>query len=291
MMNLNAMKPGTTLHLTVARTTEIGYILMNSNRDEVFLHQLEASEGLEENQKVNVFLYQDHQGRLAATMTMPFIDLNSVAWLEVVGVKHNLGVFLNIGIKKDLLLSKDDLETDRNLWPQEGDKLYCGMKIDKRGRLFADLATSEEIETLSEPAPDTIRNQYLEGYVYRHGELGVLIFTDEQYIAFLHEDETDRIVRLGERVKVRVTFIREDGRINVSLKAPKEIAYGEDAETILAYLSENDGFMPYHDKSSPDEIKEQFHLSKAAFKRAIGKLLKEKKVEQSPEGTRLIEKK
>ncbi|WLD91525.1 S1 RNA-binding domain-containing protein [Alkalihalobacillus sp. AL-G] len=286
---MNSLNPGTTVNLIVERKTELGYILMNSNREEVFLHKSEAPDDIQENQKLNVFLYQDHQGRLAATATMPFIDMNSVAWLEVVGVQRKLGVFVNIGIKKDVLLSKDDLPYDWDNWPKEGDKLYCGLKLDKRGRLFADLATYEEFETLSETAPDTIRNQYLEGYVYRFNEVGAFILTDDRYIAFLHEDEADKKVRLGQRVQVRVTFIREDGRINVSFKAPKEIAYEEDAQKLLDYLSEHDGFMPFHDKSSPEEIKQQFQLSKAAFKRALGKLMKDKKVEQTADGTKLKE--
>lgn len=284
---MNALEVGNIVNLSVARKTDLGYVLMNAQREEVFLHKTETEEDLVENSKVKVFLYHDHEGRLAATTTMPFIDMNSIAWLEVAGVQTRLGVFLNIGIKKDILLSKDDLPDDRSIWPQIGDKLYCGLRTDKKGRLFADRASNEETETIAKPAPETLRNQYIVGHVYRFNEQGAMLFTDDHYIAFLHRDEADRSLRLGQRLQIRVTFVREDGRLNVSLKAPKEIAYEEDSQLILSYLEKNDGFMPFNDKSNPNEIKREFGLSKAAFKRAMGKLMKEKKVEQSKEGSKL----
>ncbi|MGM7701360.1 CvfB family protein [Pseudalkalibacillus sp. Hm43] len=284
---MNTLEVGTIVNLVVSRETELGYMLMNAKREEVFLHRAETEKGLEENERVKVFLYHDHEGRLAATTTMPFIDMNSIAWLEIVGVQPKLGVFMDIGIKKDILLSKDDLPNERSIWPQEGDKLYCGLRTDKKGRLFADRASNEEIETLSEPAPETLRNQYITGHVYRFNEQGAMIFTDDRHIAFLHRDEGGQRLRLGQRLQVRVTFVREDGRVNASLKAPKEIAYEEDSQQILSYLEQNDGFMRFNDKSNPDDIKRAFGLSKAAFKRAMGKLMKEKKIEQSPEGTKL----
>ncbi len=287
---MNSLEAGNIVHLIVDRKTELGYMLTNSKREEVFLHRSETENDLENDERVKVFLYHDHKGRLAATTAMPFIDMNSIAWLEVVGVKYHLGAFMNIGIKKDVLLSKDDLPAERSLWPKEGDKLYCGLRTDKKGRLFADLATNEEIETLSQAAPDNLRNQYLTGHVYRFNEQGAMIFTDDRYIAFLHEEEAETNLRLGQRLQVRVTFVREDGRMNVSLKAPKEIAYEEDSQRLIDCLEQNDGFLPYHDKSAPEEIKEEFGLSKAAFKRAIGKLMKEGKVKQSSEGTELIRK-
>ncbi|WP_260412207.1 S1 RNA-binding domain-containing protein [Alkalihalobacillus sp. TS-13] len=287
---MNSLEAGNIVNLIVDRKTELGFVLTNAKREEVFLHRSETENDLENDERVKVFLYHDHKGRLAATTTMPFIDMNSIAWLEVVGVKHSLGIFMNIGIKKDVLLSKDDLPTERSLWPQEGDKLYCGLRTDKKGRLFADLATNEEIETRSQTAPDTLRNQYLTGHVYRFNEQGAMIFTDDRYIAFLHQDEADTKLRLGQRLQVRVTFVREDGRLNGSLKAPKEIAYEEDSQRLIDYLEENGGFMPFHDKSAPEDIKQAFGLSKAAFKRAMGKLLKDGKVKQSTEGTELIQK-
>lgn len=244
------------------------------------MHKAEAKSKHEEGSLVEVFLYQDHEGRLAATETIPKVQLDSLAWLEVAGVNRKLGVFLHIGIKKDVLLSKDDLPESWDEWPHLGDRLYSGLKLDKKGRLFADLATEEEMVEQAEAATEEAFNQQTSGYVYKINEAGVLLFTDSQHIGFIHNDELKVKPRLGQKLGARVAFVREDGRINLSMRARKEIAYSEDSERIYQYLRENKGQMPLTDKSSPEEIKETFQMSKAAFKRALGKLMKEEKIIQ-----------
>lgn len=265
--------------LNVARLREYGYFLTNGNED-VLLHKNEALTEHNEDEEVEVFLYHDHEGRLSATETMPVVTLDSFSILKVVEVKHRLGVFVDIGIQKDMLLSKDDLPEDRTRWPEIGDELYCGLKLDKKNRLFADLSNYEEIKELSVEAFGDLKNKETEGVVFRLGEEGVSILTEEGYLAFLHNDEMKQTVRLGERVQVRITFVREDGRINVSTRPLVKEARLEDADMLYAYLQERDGKIPFTDKSDPESIKNEFNISKAAFKRAMGKLLKEKKVEQ-----------
>ncbi|MFC7370681.1 S1 RNA-binding domain-containing protein [Fictibacillus iocasae] len=276
---MNKLTPGTALTLKIARKADFGYFLTDGT-EEVMLHKSEASKVHDENEAVEVFLYQDHEGRLAATETKPKVRLDTLAWLDVAGQNKKYGVFLNMGIKKDVLLSKDDLPHDWELWPAVGDKIYSGLKLDKKGRLFADLATEEEMVEQAEAAGPEQHNQVLEGYVYKQNESGVLLFTDNQFIGFIHRDEMTRKLRLGEKVSARVSFVREDGRINMSMKPRKEEAYSEDAEAILHYLRKNKGQMALTDKSAPSEIEETFQISKAAFKRAMGKLLKENKIVQ-----------
>ena len=244
------------------------------------LHKREALNKYEENDEVEVFLYHDHQGRLSATETMPTVTLDSFSILKVVEVKHSLGVFVDIGIQKDMLLSKDDLPYDWATWPAIGDELYCGLKLDKKQRLFADLSKFEEIQELSVVAPPDSKNTEVEGLVFRFLEDGVSILTSEGYLAYLHKDEMKEQVRLGERLTMRITFVREDGRVNVSTRPLVKEARLEDSDRLVAYMKERDNQMPFTDKSDPESIKKEFNISKAAFKRAMGKLLKEKKVEQ-----------
>jgi predicted RNA-binding protein (virulence factor B family) len=276
---MNKLTPGTAVTVKVARKADFGYFLTNGT-EEVMLHKSEASKQHEENDDVTVFLYQDHEGRLAATESMPTVRLDTLAWLDAAGINKKYGVFLNMGIKKDVLLSKDDLPHDWELWPQVGDKVYAGLKLDKKGRLFADMATEEEMVDQAEAATEEHHNKQLEGYVYKQNESGVLLFTDEKLIGFIHRDEMTRKLRLGEKVSARVSFVREDGRINMSMKPRKELAYSEDAEKIVQHLRKSKGQMALTDKSSPAEIEEVFQISKAAFKRAMGKLIKEDKVVQ-----------
>ncbi|MFC0188726.1 S1 RNA-binding domain-containing protein [Fictibacillus aquaticus] len=287
---MNKLTPGTAVTVKVARKADFGYFLSNGT-EEVMLHKSEALKQHEENDEVTVFLYQDHEGRIAATESMPKVRLDSLAWLDAAGINKKYGTFLNMGIKKDVLLSKDDLPHDWELWPQAGDKVYAGLKLDKKGRLFADLATEEEMVEQAEAAGEEmveqaeaageeLLNKQLEGYVYKLNDSGVLLFTDDKLIGFIHRDEMTRKLRLGEKVSARVSYVREDGRINMSMKPRKELAYSEDAEKIVSFLRKNKGQMGLTDKSSPSEIEEVFHISKAAFKRAMGKLLKEDKVVQ-----------
>ena len=272
--------------LRVARMQEYGYFLTNGYED-VMLHKKEAKNHYEEDDEVEVFLYHDHQGRLSATETVPLVTMDSFSILKVVEVKRSLGVFVDIGIQKDMLLSKDDLPYDWATWPAIGDELYCGLKLDKKQRLFADLSKFEEIQELSVAAPADSKNAEVEGLVFRFLDDGVSILTSEGYLAYLHKDEMKEQVRLGQRLKMRITFVREDGRVNVSTRPLVKEARLEDSDRLVAYMEKHGNEMPFTDKSDPEAIKNEFNISKAAFKRAMGKLIKEKKVEQQ-EGVTIL---
>ena len=115
------------------------------------------------------------------------------------------------------------------------------------------------------------------------------LFTEERYIAFIDHREVQNRPRVGETVEIRVTYLREDGRLNASLRPPKKAARIEDADRLLALLMEHDGKMPYTDATSPEVIQDRFHISKAAFKRALGRLLKDGLIEQRDGWTYLSE--
>jgi len=118
-------------------------------------------ESFDPDEPQTVFLYQDHQGRLSATMTIPTIKIGTYDWVEVVEVKEDLGVFVNIGISKDILISKDDLPALLTLWPAKGDKLYCTLKTDKHNRLFGKLATEDIMRAIAIPATRKDFNKYI----------------------------------------------------------------------------------------------------------------------------------
>ena len=130
----------------------------------------------------------------------------------------------------------------------------------------------------------------LKASVYNITERGIFLFTEDRYIAFIDHREVQNRPRVGETVEIRVTYLREDGRLNASLRPPKEAARIEDADRLLALLMEHDGKMPYTDATSPEVIQDRFHISKAAFKRALGRLLKDGVVEQRDGWTYLSEK-
>lgn len=276
-----ALEAGTIATLHVKNRQEYGWFLEDEEEEAVLLHNSEVRDGFEPNEPVEVFLYQDHDGRMAATMDRPLITLGEYGWVEVVGEEmRQLGIFVNIGISKDALVSEDDLPYKFEVRPVEGDKLYCTLKLDKNGRLFAKPATEEKIWDIAKRANKTDMNKDFTGIVYRTGKAGTWIITDDMHRAFLHPSEREDEPRVGQTVTGRIVDVHDDGSVNVSLLGRRTERQKDDAESIYDYLMIRGGKMPYWDKSLPEEIEKRFGISKGAFKRALGKLMKEGKAYQ-----------
>ncbi|MEH7250006.1 S1-like domain-containing RNA-binding protein [Neobacillus niacini] len=277
---------GQTVTLTVARTTDFGYFLSDGNED-VLLHINEADREYELDEKVDVFLYVDSEGRTSASTTIPEIAIGKYAWLKVVDSNPNVGVFLDIGLKKDLLLGIDDLPVHKSVWPKEGDLVYVTLRVNNNYLLYAKLATDPIIESISTEATRADFNKNIQGHIYRTAKVGSWIYTIEGYKGFIHESQRQKEPRLGQKVEGRIIDVKEDGTVNVSLLARKQESQDSDSERILEYLNSRNGAMPFNDKSMPEEIQERFQLSKGAFKRALGKLMKEGRVYQEGSWTYL----
>lgn len=279
MRIFHELHPGTVVTLEVVREAPFGYFLSDGESD-VLLHRLEMKGEVEIGQKVEVYLYQDKMGRLAATMSIPTIQQGTYGWAKVENVKHNLGAFVDIGISKGILVTKDDLPKFKEIWPQPGDQLYITVKEDEHGRLFGRLATEEVIQGLMKPAPAKLHQTEIQGRVYRLLKTGTFLITEEGYRCFVHESERREEPRLGQLVTGRVIMVKDDGTLNVSLLPKKLDKMDQDSNIIFTYLELHHGAMPYGDKSDPDEIQRKFKMSKASFKRALGRLMKEGKIEQ-----------
>lgn len=279
-MNLSLLEQvGRMVNLTVARKAAYGYFLTDGNED-VLLHFNETDKEYEDGETAEVFLYPDNHGRVSATTTSPAIVEGEYGWVEVVETKPEIGVFLNIGIQKDILLGKDDLPVHQSVWPQVGDLVYATIRVNRNFRLYAKLATDPVIEDISIKATREDYNKNIHGHIYRTAKVGSWIYTAEGFKGFIHESQRREEPRLGQKVEGRIIDVKEDGTINVSLIARKEFSMDEDATVIWDYLMLRDGAMPYSDKSTPEDIHDRFKLSKAAFKRAMGRLMKEGKIYQ-----------
>src|SRR5699024_749962 len=159
-----------------------------------------------------------------------------------------------------------------------GDQLYVTLDTDKKGRLLAVPATEKVFNDLYGFATEVELNDAVVGRAIRVDREGTVIFTDENYRGFIHHTEREKEPRLGEQVTGRVIEVKEDGTLNVSLMPLKHERMSDDAEKIFAYLEANGGEMPFGNKTDPDIIRDTFHMSKAAFKRALGRLMKKGKV-------------
>ncbi|MFJ5714976.1 S1 RNA-binding domain-containing protein [Neobacillus sp. NPDC093127] len=270
---------GQSTTLTVARKAAFGYFLTDGNED-VLLHINQADQEFQEEDQVEVFLYVDSEGRISASTTIPEIAVGRYGWVKVTDTNPKIGVFLNIGLPKDILLGIDDLPTHKSVWPKAGDLVYITLKLSRNYLLYAKLASDPIIESISVKATRENFNKNVQGHIYRTAKVGSWIYTIEGFKGFIHESQRQQEPRLGQKVEGRIIDIKEDGTINVSLLARKEESQDQDADTIYEYLLSRDGAMPFSDKSMPEEIQERFGLSKGAFKRALGKLMKEGKVYQ-----------
>jgi uncharacterized protein len=277
---------GTIQTMTVDRKIDTGYVL-KKDETEALLHHNETNDELDIEQTIDVFLYQDKKGNLTATMKLPSVVMDQYDWGKVVSVLPDLGAFVDIGTTKEFLVSKDDLPLFENVWPKEGDLLYVTLGKDRKGRLLAIPATEGIIWREIERAPEALLNQTIEGRVYHTSREGSAIITDEYYRGFIHHTERKEEPRLGELVQGRVIEVKQDGTLNVTLRPLKQHGMVDDARLILEHLEEHGGVIPFDDKSDPDDIRGTFKISKAAFKRAMGRLMKEGKIEQRDGNTYL----
>lgn len=257
------------------------WIAVTEGRDVVTINESEAKEDWEEGQSVQVLIYRDRKGNMAATGYLPTIRKGTYGWAKVIKVTDRDGATVDIGSTQSAVVKAEDLPKLRELWPQVGDCLYMTLRTDREGGLYGRLATEEKIEELYVEAPTTVYNSDLEARAYRLLPVGTFLLSVKgMYRIFVHQSERVSEPRLGQEVKVRIIEVKEDGTLNGSMLPRKQERLSDDAETIWRYLQSVGGKMPFGDKSTPEEIQEMFSLSKAAFKRALGKLMKDGKVEQ-----------
>lgn len=274
------LKPGEKQKLKVLRKTDIGYMLVTKNQEEVFLHNNETNyQKLHDGMTVNAFLFYDNKKRLAATLYEPIISKDESNWLEVVGVNHDLGVFLNNGINKDLLLSKDNLPNLTSQWPKNGDKVYVSLVV--KNRLTAEFNKNYNLELEPfEPGQKTLAR------VVNIGPTGLTLVTDgltQIFVDYLH---LRKEYRIGQEVSVTINFKHEEF-YSGQLILKKEDQRLNDAEEILNYLKRRKE-MNLTSNSSPEEIRQLFNMSKNAFKRALGALYKDRLIDFVDDKTILV---
>ncbi|MEG1459397.1 MAG: S1-like domain-containing RNA-binding protein [Acetivibrio sp.] len=244
--------------------------------EKVLLPNNQVPEGTKIGDVLTVFIYKDSEDRIIATLLHPTLKLHEVAILKVVEVGA-IGAFLDWGLAKDLFLPFKE-QTKK---VQAGEEVLVTLYIDKSERLCA---TMNVYKALRCDAPYQT-DDHVSGRVYEpSGNFGVFVAVDDQYSAIIPKKEVFREYFVGEIIEARVTDVREDGKLNLSVREKVHIQLNSDSEMIYEMLLDHDGFLPYNDKSSPEDIKEEFSLSKNAFKRGIGHLMKEKKITIEEDG-------
>lgn len=262
-----------TQSLVAVRKSDFGMYLAspNGNKEEqVLLPKGQVPENFSIDDTIEVFIYKDSEDRLIATTTQPYIQLNQLASLNVLDTT-SIGAFLDWGLAKDLLLPFKE----QTYSIKKGDTVLVGLYIDKSNRLCA---TMNVYPYLSSNSPYK-KDDYVDGTIYEKSDnFGLFVAVDNQYSALIPKKETFQEHSLGSKVHARVTSVREDGKLNLSLREKSFIQMDKDALMIFEKLQTAGGFLPFHDKTDPEIIKREFGLSKNAFKRAIGHLLKAGKI-------------
>ncbi|WP_276871424.1 CvfB family protein [Lactococcus taiwanensis] len=241
---------------------------------------------------VTGFVYVDKDDHRRLTTLEQKATNEHYGWGTVTAVRKDLGAFVDTGLPgKDVVVSLDDLPLEKDQWPKVGDQLYVKLIVDRKERIWGHLAWHEDFWELAGPAYDNMQNQDLRAIVYRNKESGTFVYLpDNNMLGFIHPNERFSVPRVGQELQVRVIgFRKEDRSLNLSAKPRAYEMLDADSQMILAYLQSMGGKMAFNDKSNPDEIKATFGISKGQFKKALGGLMKAKKIKQSPEGTELIE--
>ena len=241
---------------------------------------------------VEGFGYLNQKQEPALTTTIPTVRICSYGFGTVTGTRRDLGVFVDVGLPdKDVVISLDELPTMRELWPKKEDRVMVTLKVDSKDRIWGELADEKVFKAMAKRGNAEMQNQNLTGHVYRLKLAGTYILTDDLYIGFIHPSERYNEPRLGEQIKGRVIGVRPDGVLNLSLKPRAYEAISDDAQMILTILERSaDQQINFTDKSDPEEIMKAFGISKGAFKRALGNLLKQGLITQENGVTKLVKK-
>lgn len=261
--------------LTVMKTVEFGiYLAENKEADaknRVLLPAKQVPQGTKEGDRLEVFIYKDSQDRLISTTREPVITVGQTALLKVRQVTK-IGAFLDWGLEKDLLLPYHE----QTVRVREGQECLVALYVDKSSRLCA---TMKVYPYLLKKSPYQVGDQ-VRGRVYQISDnFGVFVAVDDKFSALIPAREAAGKYRPGTVLDLRISEVKEDGKLNVSDRQKAYIQINEDAENVLQIIEEFAGVLPFDDKASPEVIKREFGLSKNAFKRAVGHLLKEGKVE------------
>lgn len=259
--------------LVVQRVKEFGvYLGEDADRDvSVLLPKKQVPENTGPGDRIDVFIYKDSEDRLIATTAEPKLKVGETAVLNVKEV-GKIGAFLDMGLEKDLLLPfKEQSHKVR-----QGEQVLVALYIDKSKRLAA---TMRVYSHMSNESPYK-KDDQVTGIIYEINEtLGAFVAVDNKFYGLIPRKEVFENYREGDEVTARVTKVREDGKLDLSPRQKAHIQMDTDSERVLEIIeTQFDGSLPFTDKADPEIIKREFSMSKNAFKRAIGHLLKEGKV-------------
>lgn len=269
--------------LKVIKKVDFGLYLDGGEGEEILLPKRFVPEGTQEGDEIEVFLYHDSENRIIATTQKPKAIAGEIVMLEAVSTTGQ-GAFLDWGLMKDLFVPLSQQEERM----QEGNSYLVKLYIDQQtGRIAA---TQRIARHLSNEELTVQEKDQVDLVVYQKTDIGYKVIINNLHTGVLHYNEVFRELEPGDKETGFIKTIREENKIDVSLGERGYKKVTGEAEKIIELLEENDGYLPYHDKSDPEEIYDFFGMSKKTFKMTIGALYKQKKIELTQTGIKLAEK-
>lgn len=255
--------------LKVVRMKDFG-MYVGDETEAILLPRKYVPAGTKVGDSVEVFVYRDSSDRLIATTEEPALTLGQVASLKVKET-GKIGAFLDWGLEKDLLLPFKE----QSVQVRPGKSYPVALYIDKSKRLCATMKIYEYLSSESPYEKDAV----VQGVVYQvNPNIGVFVAVDGKYHGMIPKKNAHGNFKVGDPVQARIVAVREDGKLELSVRERVEFQISKDAEALMEVIESYDGVLPFTEKASPAVIERELNMSKAAFKRAVGHLLKAKKI-------------
>lgn len=277
------MRLGEYQKLKVIKKVEFGVYLAEREGDEmrVLLPFKQVPEDTSVGDEVEVFLYKDSKDRLIATTNQPKLTLGGLAVLKVLEV-GKIGAFLDWGLEKDLFLPHKEMTTRLDA----GDEVLVTLYIDKSKRLCASMRKLYDLMRTDSPYR---KDDIVNGRIYEFGhDFGTFVAVDDCYSAMIPAHEDCSHLRIGDIIEAKVLSVKPDGKLDITMREKAYLQMDADAEKVMSVIEEFAGVLPFTDKASPEVIKRETGLSKNAFKRAVGRLYKERRIEITERAIRKI---
>ncbi|HET8837669.1 MAG TPA: S1-like domain-containing RNA-binding protein [Flavobacteriaceae bacterium] len=266
--------------LTIDRDTPPGLFLKDDEGNEVLLPNKYKPENFEIGDEIDVFVYLDHEERPVATTLKPFVKLDEFGYLRCAETT-DLGAFLDWGLEKHLFVPF--MEQAYKMKKGEWYLIFCYLDLDTN-RLVA----SSKVNSFLDNSEITVEPfEKVDLIVTNKTDLGFNVIVNKLHQGLIYNDEIFQKLQTGDRLTGIVKKIRSDGKIDIGLQRPGYRAIEPNAQRILTELELNNGFLPLHDKSSPEEIYNALEMSKKSFKKAVGTLYKKRLVELKADGVHL----
>lgn len=267
--------------LRAKRFTQHGWYLACTEDEEVLLPQKYVPGDFKENDLLEVFVYKDSEDRIVATTEVPFAIVGEFGFLKVKDVS-NVGAFLDWGLEKDLLVPFNEQKKKLEV----GNEAIVYVYLDE---LTGRIAASCKIEKFIAPIDSEYKiDEEVDLLIYKKSDLGYTAIIDDHAFGLIYNSEIHQKIKIGDRMEGYIANIREDGKVDLRLQKTGMDHLDEVSKQILSSLVAAGGFLPLHDKSSPEEIKSKLQISKKAFKKAIGILYKQRMIEIQEKGIKVV---